>query len=204
MPGVVCKGHPPLTSLQDFPRPSSFQRSTGLGFQKLANNELFCIFLKEISIIVLSFRWVSYNTKAVTSKTKKAGIQRWKICLVPGSISSSTGMRHPADTHPQAGNSVRVLPGEAELRLKLCEPGQQAEKSLIVLPDALAWAGDSNTVLFSTCLKQKIWQRGAQSSSETGVVCQQVPVNLSGTQAGEAVCQDPIANTCGRTRNTLS
>ena len=69
----------------------------------------------ESSINVLFCRWVGYNMKTTASKMKKAGsAQRENICLVPGSLSSPTGMRHPADTNQQAGNSMSILPGEAE------------------------------------------------------------------------------------------
>lgn len=109
MAKVVCKGHPLVV-----PRPSS-QWLVSLSFQNLTNNEIFCIIPRESSINVLFCRWVGYSMKTTASKMKKAGsAQRENICLVPGSLSSPTGMRHPADTNQQAGNSMSILPGEAE------------------------------------------------------------------------------------------
>lgn len=110
-------------------------------------------------------------------------------------------MKRLASTNPQAGNSVSILPGDAELHSNSQASGLKithcAAKCF-----GLSWG--SNMVLFSTCLKQAIWQQGTQSSSEIGVKPQQIPVNLSGTQAKEAVCQERIATTRGCIRNTLS
>lgn len=144
---------------------------------------------------MLAFRQVSHNTKVILSKTKKArGFQRQNIYVVPVLLSSSAGTKHLAGTNPQAGNSVSILPGDAELHSK----GVSQASGLKLTHGAakcfgLSWG--SNRILFSTCLKQAIWQQGAESGSEIGVKSQQVPVNVSRTQAKGAVSQGRMANT---------
>lgn len=123
--------------------------------------------------------------------------------MVPGSLSSSTGMEIPAGTNPQAGNGVSILPGDTELHSN-CASQASGLKILHCAAKCfgLSWGG--NMLLFSTCQKQFIWQQGAQSSSEIGAKFQQDPLNLSDIQATEGVCQGHTGNRRGCIRGALS
>lgn len=112
-------------------------------------------------------------------------------------------MEPPAGTNPQAGNGVSILPGDTELHPN-CASQASGLKILHGAAKCFGLSWGRNMVLFSTCQNQFIWQQGAQSSSEIGVKFQQDPLDLSGTQATEGVCQGHTANTCGCIRGALS
>lgn len=123
--------------------------------------------------------------------------------MVPGSLSSSTGMEPPAGTNPQAGNTESILPGDTELHSN-CASQASGLKILHCAAKCFGLSWGNNMVLFSTCQKQFIWQQGAQSSSEIGVKFQRDPLNLSETQDTEGICQGHTAKTCGYIRGALS